>query len=218
MAKARAYNLTDDVALLVHLISRRVERLSHIQTGRILHGVSQARNRSKYGVYAQCFGLRFKGGQRFQGSSDGHHWEWPEIRVRGQEMMYYITYFLPRFMDQPPKERLNTLVHELYHISPHFNGDLRRFPGRNEYHGPHFEKVVVDMVKEIRPQFEMERFPFLVYSFDELVEKFGGVVGNKLRRFKPRRVKIEDTQPDQIESIDKQRKLLFQPDGPHRLR
>ncbi|MHC4840829.1 MAG: putative metallopeptidase [Planctomycetota bacterium] len=218
MAKSRAYNMTDDVALLVHLISRRVERLAHIQPGRILHGVSQARNRSKYGIYAQCHGLRFKDGDRFQSSKDGHHWEWPEIRVRGQEMLYYITYFLPRFMDQPPIERLNTLIHELYHISPHFNGDLRRFPGRNEYHGRHFEEVVGQMVEEIRPHFDFERFPFLAFNFDELVEKFGGVVGNRMRRFKPRMVKIEPQRQPAIDTSDKQRKLLFQSPSHNRLR
>lgn len=217
MAKKRPYNLTDDVALLVHLITRRVERLSHIQSGRILHGVSQARNRSKYGVFAQCYGLRFKDGNRHQPGPKGHHWEWPEIRVRGQEMLYYITYFLPRFLDQPPAERLNTLIHELYHVSPHFNGDLRRFPGRNEYHGPYFEKVVIDMVKEVKPHFELERFPFLVYGFDELVEKFGGVVGSRLKRFKPRAVKTSGIMTLKDDSIDKQRKLLFQQETQNRL-
>ncbi|MDC1142544.1 hypothetical protein OAU50_05600 [Planctomycetota bacterium] len=121
-------------------------------------------------------------------------------------------------MDQPPLERLNTLIHELYHISPHFNGDLRRFPGRNEYHGPYFENVVKDMVDEIKPHLEFERFPFLAYSFDELVEKFGGVVGNRLRRFAPRRVKLEDSNTIKTDSSEQQRKLLFQSQPKNRLR
>ena len=33
------------------------------------------------------------------------------------------------------RERLLTLVHELYHISPRCDGDLRRFKGRNHAHG-----------------------------------------------------------------------------------
>lgn len=187
-----AYNLTDDVALLVHLLVKRVERLAHIRPGQIVHGVSQARTRSRYGVYAQCHGLRFRHGAREQRTRDGQAWQWPVIKVRGQEILYYITYFLPRFLDQPPRERLHTLLHELYHVSPKFNGDLRRFPGRNEFHGSDFDAVVDTILEEALPHVEPERFPFLVHSFDELVQRYGGVVGNKLMRFAPRKVKLEE--------------------------
>ncbi|MCB9895987.1 MAG: hypothetical protein H6839_16255 [Planctomycetes bacterium] len=194
MAK-RAYNLTDDVSLLVHLLVKRVDRLAHIRAGQVIHGVSQARTRSRYGVYAQCHGLRFKHGKREQKTRDGHAWQWPIIKVRGQEILYYITYFLPRFLDQPARERLHTLLHELYHISPKFNGDLRRFPGRNEFHGnkhADFDGVVDLILEDARPHVDVERFPFLVLSFDQLVERYGGVVGNKLKRFHPKKIRLEE--------------------------
>jgi hypothetical protein len=189
------YNLTDDVALLVHLLVRRIDQLAHIRPGQILHGVSQARARTRHGVYAQCHGLRFKHGQREHETRDGYAWVWPELRVRGQEILYYITYFLPRFLDQPPRERLQTLLHELYHIHPQFNGDLRRFPGRNEFHGNRYEDfdgVVDRMLEQALPLIDVERFPFLTFSFDELMQKRGGIVGSRLKRFKPRRVRVEE--------------------------
>lgn len=195
MAKRKAYNLTDDISLLVHLLSHRVNQLSHINPGQILHGVSQARTRSRYGVYAQCHGLRFKHGKREHPTRDGHVWQWPIIKVRGSEIFYYITYFLPRFLDQPPRERLHTLLHELYHISPKFNGDLRRFAGRNEFHGnkyADFDGVVDGILEQAMPHIDMDRFPFLTHGFDELVGRFGGVVGNKLKKFNPRKVKLEE--------------------------
>lgn len=198
MGKRRPYNLTDDVGLLVHLLCKRVERLSHVQPGRILHGVSQARNRSKYGIFAQCHGLRFKHGRREFKTRDGYAWQWPVIRVGGMEILYYITYFLPRFLDQPPRERLHTLVHELYHINPDFNGDLRRFPGRNEYHGNRyadFDGVVDSILEECREHIDLDRFPFLAFGFDELVARYGGVVGNRLKKFQPRKVRLEDCAP-----------------------
>ena len=197
----RAYNLTDDVSLLVHLLVRRVERLSHIKPGQILHGVSQARTRSRYGVYAQCHGLRFKHGKRETPTRDGHVWQWPIIKVRGQEILYYITYFLPRFLDQPPRERLHTLLHELYHISPKFNGDLRRFPGRNEFHGYNYDITIDSLLEEAQPHIDAERFPFLVHGFDELAERHGGVVGSKLKRFNPKKIKFEDLPTNQAQPI-----------------
>lgn len=198
MARRRAYNLTDDISLLVHLMCKRVGRLAHIEPGRILHGVSQARNRSRYGVFAQCHGLRFKHGKREYATRGGHAWQWPVIKVRGNEVLYYITYFLPRFLDQTPHERLHTLLHELYHISPKFNGDLRRFQGRNEFHGnkyADFDGVVDSILEECQPHIDMERFPFLVYGFDDLMARFGGVVGNKLKKFQPRKIRLKDLPP-----------------------
>lgn len=202
-----SYNLTDDVALLVHLLVQRVERLSHIKPGQILHGVSQARTRSRYGVYAQCHGLRFRHGRLEHQGRDGHVWQWPVIRVRGQEILYYITYFLPRFLDQPPRERLHTLLHELYHVSPKFNGDLRRFPGRNEFHGRDFDATVDTILEEALPHIEPERFPFLVHDFEGLLQRFGGVVGNRLKRFEPRKLKAHDLPTSHAREPDPTRQL-----------
>lgn len=202
MTGQAAYNLTDDVALVVHLLSKRVARLSHLRPAQIIHGITQARNRSTYGVFAECHGLRFKHGAR-EMVSGRHGWVWPEVRVRGQEILYYITYFLPRFLDQSPTERLNTLIHELWHISPKFNGDLRRFPGRNEFHGSSFDRDVHSLCEEAIAVLDAERFPFLRWSFDEIVSRFGGVVGARLKRFRPRRV-----QPPELPS-----NLALRPQG-----
>ena len=193
----RAYNLTDDVSLLVHLLAKRVDALSHLEPGRILHGISQARTRSRYGVYAQCHALRFRHGER-EMVSEGYRWVWPVLRVRGQEIAYYITYFLPRFLDQPVRERLHTLLHELHHISPTFNGDLRRFQGRNEFHGntrAEFDGVVDRVLESAERVIDLDRFPFLVHDFEGLVERYGGVVGNHLKRFNPRKMPIEQAVP-----------------------
>lgn len=185
-----AYNLTDEVAFFTQLAVTRVSALAHIEPARILHGVSQARTRSRYGVYAQCHALRFKHGAREMVT---RNWKfvWPEIRVRGQEMLYYITYFLPRFLDQAPVERLKTLLHELYHISPKFNGDLRRFGGRNEFHSAEFHRDVDKLAELTQREVDLERFQFLKFNFEELHQRHGGVVGNKLKRFAPRRVKLD---------------------------
>lgn len=35
-----------------------------------------------------------------------------------------------------PRERLITIIHELFHIDPSFHGGLRRFEGACPHHGP----------------------------------------------------------------------------------
>ena len=54
--------------------------------------------------------------------------------VGGREMLYLVTFCLPRFLDQTFEEKLVTVFHELYHISPNFDGDLRRHEGRYAVH------------------------------------------------------------------------------------
>ena len=41
----------------------------------------------------------------------------------------------PRFYKLTLDEKLDTLIHELYHINSEFNGDLRRFVGSKYMHG-----------------------------------------------------------------------------------
>jgi len=54
--------------------------------------------------------------------------------VGNQEYLYLVTFCLPRFLDQSFADKLLTLFHELYHISPAFDGDLRRHHGRYDLH------------------------------------------------------------------------------------
>src|SRR5947199_128866 len=55
-------------------------------------------------------------------------------RVVRHEILYLMTFCLPRFLDQDFDEKFVTLFHELYHISPQFDGDLRRHAGRYAVH------------------------------------------------------------------------------------
>ena len=49
-------------------------------------------------------------------------------------MLYLVTFCLPRFLDRPFNDKFVTLFHELYHIGPAFDGDLRRHEGRCAIH------------------------------------------------------------------------------------
>ena len=49
-------------------------------------------------------------------------------------MLYVMAFCMPRPLDQPFEDKLVTLFHELYHISPKFDGDLRRLDGRYQIH------------------------------------------------------------------------------------
>ena len=73
--------------------------------------------------------LRFAGGA-LAGCRDGVPHQVQRYVVGGREMLYLVTFCLPRFLDQNFDDKFVTLFHELYHISPAFDGDLRRLAGR----------------------------------------------------------------------------------------
>ncbi len=50
----------------------------------------------------------------------------PVIRVKGRKILYVVTLRPLWFLDSTPRERIATIVHELYHASTRFDGTLHR--------------------------------------------------------------------------------------------
>ncbi|HKL48915.1 MAG TPA: putative metallopeptidase [Desulfuromonadales bacterium] len=119
-------------------IARRVPELSHIEAERVLFCLSRSRAPGKHGVYARIAPLRYAGGKQETALRRGRYRELyalPRLRHEGREILYLVYLMIPRLLRLPFREKLRTIIHELYHISPDFDGDIRRFPGRNYAHG-----------------------------------------------------------------------------------
>ena len=114
-----------------------------------------------------------------------------------------VSFTLPRFCDQKlsrsPKlkhyagyenwiTKLDTIVHELYHIDPTGTG-IRRMERADgsasaHCHGQHFFRQVVAMVKQyLASNPNPAVYDFLKYDFTELTDRFGGVVGTTFKAF-----------------------------------
>jgi len=131
-------NLTSEIERLIADITSRHEAFSHIDPSRLLVCINSSRNSSEHGLFAKIHPLRFSAGETTLTVKRGRHTlrcTMPEIAHRGQEILYVIYFMIPRFMDRTLRDKLVTVFHELYHISPGFDGDIRRFPGRNFAHG-----------------------------------------------------------------------------------
>lgn len=185
------YNFTSEVERYVRRLASSVPDLAYLKPDQILFGVSVARNRKQHGIFAACYPLRFDGGDRFyrRGRTT---WEWPIVMHKGHEVLYYITFYLPRFLDLAPHAKVNTVVHELFHISGRFDGDLRRLgEGSHRHHGPslaYYERLIAPIVEAADRAVPREEFPFLMEGFDSLHHKFGSVTGQRARKLRPRRV------------------------------
>ncbi len=129
----RPFDFCGHIRRLCADIAQRCPELAHIDARRILFGITQARNGQAHGLQARVTPLRFREGQLRR---QGQHVTYQVQRyvVDGREMLYLVTFCLPRFLDQTFDEKFITLFHELYHISARFDGDLRRHAGRTHLH------------------------------------------------------------------------------------
>lgn len=126
---------------LFHLtvdLCARVEVLQHIDPSALLFTLTRSRAGGEHGLYARICPLRPWDGsnetaRRRRGRLET--WRLPTLQHEGREILYLINLLVPRFFRLSAREKLHTLLHELYHISPCFDGSLRRFPGRCYAHG-----------------------------------------------------------------------------------
>jgi hypothetical protein len=105
-----------------------------------------------------------------------------------------VVYFLvPRFLNLPFREKLITLFHELYHISAEFNGDIRRFPGKNYAHGSSTKKYNAYMGKLVESYLgnltDRSILSFLEGDMEEIRGRFKAIVARKMAAPRLRLVK-----------------------------
>lgn len=164
----------------------RLPELSHIDLSRVVVSYSRTRNRSPYGIFASLTPLRFADGARTTTRRGRLYAMQRVVDQAGAEMLYILSFYLPRFMDLPFDEKLITVLHELWHVSPRFDGDVRRHPGRCYAHSrsqAEYDEGMAELAtkwREAEPP--RERFEFLQQGWDELCRQHGTVVGCRIRR------------------------------------
>ncbi|XXF81529.1 hypothetical protein P2318_06260 [Myxococcaceae bacterium GXIMD 01537] len=89
---------------------------AHVRPGRILVVAGEARRASRGTVKPLCF----RGGK----STDRFGRRKPVIRIRGKRMLYCITLRPLFFRASTPQARVETVIHELFHLSGRFDGTL----------------------------------------------------------------------------------------------
>ena len=91
---------------------------------------------------------------------------------------------LPRFLENSIEEKLKTIIHELWHIGPKFDGDLRRHPGRFYVHSHsqrEYDLAMEQLVKKWRSLNPPEEiYTFLQFDYRQLVGRYGCVYGVKI--------------------------------------
>lgn len=117
-------NLTARLEEVVRDLCARLPEFAHIQPNRLLLCLARTRSR-RGGACAKIVPMRFPDGTPFK-VIKGRHYALPQIPTPDGEILYLIYVYVPRFFEQPAERRLLTLIHELYHIAPAFDGTIRR--------------------------------------------------------------------------------------------
>lgn len=223
-------NYTERLSLLMEDIVARVPTLSFIDMSRVLVFGRAGRSNAE-GAYATCHCVCLPASEPgyyfWRDRSTGQvtrRSEWfvtksPEVQIGITSIDYMVSFALPRFCDQMLSRsrkqvhykgqpnwvaKLDTIVHELYHIDPAQPGIRRIERADGTYsancHGERFFADVVAMVNEyLDSKPDPQTYEFLPYSFDELTSRYGGVVGTAFRGFPsyPQRyTDVLDPQPE----------------------
>jgi hypothetical protein len=208
-------NYTGHLTLLMQDIVRTLPTLSFIDLSRVLVFARPGRS-SADGAYASCHSLGLPtsdpGYFFWRDRKTGQvtrRTEWfvtksPKVVVAGRTMNYMISFALPRFTDQTlvrsrkrslyPEgtpdwvAKLDTVVHELYHVDPEQNC-LRRFMRADGtesdalHNATYFEDVAVLVQQYLASNPDQQLLEFLKYDFDGLRARYGAIAGTTFRSF-----------------------------------
>ncbi len=184
--RRQGFNFTEQMRRLCADAVVRLPDLAHIDVGQVVTAFAQTRKQTAYGLYASLTPMRFEDGSLISRRGRRQYTVQRLFTADGREILYILTFYLPRFMDLSFQEKLTTIFHELWHVSPEFNGDLRRHPGRCYAHShsqkeydAHMERLADQYLASSPPE---SLFEFLKFRFSELHAKHGRVYGTKVRR------------------------------------
>ena len=174
------FDFSAAMSALCRDIAGRVGEFGHVRVDEVAVTFAQARRRVSHGLQAKLTPMRFENGALFARRA-GRSWTVERLYHGNREMLYILTFYLPRFLDHSFREKMITVFHELYHISPRFNGDIRRMSGRCHVHShsqQEYDRLMerfVDHYLSLAPPPDV--YGFLKKKFRQLSARHGGVVG-----------------------------------------
>ncbi|NOY40799.1 MAG: hypothetical protein GXP26_03040 [Planctomycetes bacterium] len=181
-SQSRGFNFTAAMRRLCEDMTARLPELRHIDLDRVAISICQTRSHGSHGTYASLTPLRFEAGAPTKEVRGRRYGVEPVRSDSGDEFLYILSFYLPRFLNTPFEENLSTVVHELWHISPTFDGDLRRHEGRCYAHGTSKQAYDAQMDRIAQQWLALgppeHLYEFLIGSFAELFAEHGGVTGS----------------------------------------
>ncbi len=196
--KLEFLDVTQMLKEIIFVITERYDSFRHINVENILITLATNRATSRRSLtFGKCVPLKFEGGERTR-IYKNRKIAVPTVVIKDKIILYMIVFYKPHFFDLPLEYKIKVIFHELYHISPLFNGDIRRFGTRKSAHGFSREKYdmyfidemndFVDFIKKTKYKKVLEM------NYKQLHKNFGSV---KFLRMKIPKPYIEKTSNQQ---------------------
>ncbi len=181
--KSHGFDFTGAMRSLCEDMTRRLPELRHIDLTRVAISLCQTRKNVTHGIYASLTPLRFEAGAKTTRRRGRRYGVQPVLDSDGHEYLYILSFYLPRFMNTSLEEKLSTVVHELWHINPGFNGDVRRHEGRCYAHGPSQKAYDALMDRHTQAWLALDPpsqlYDFLAGDCGELIAEHGRITGSR---------------------------------------
>ncbi len=207
-------NYTERLTLLMQDVVSRVPTLSFINVADVLVFGRSGRSNAD-GAFATCHCLTLPASEpgyyfwrdratgRLTRRSEWFVTKSPSVTIGPRQIKYMLSFALPRFSDQsldrsrkerfypgaePWMAKLDTVIHELYHIDPELAG-IRRIEREDgtysaNCHGQQFFEQVAGMVHTyLATKPSPAVYDFLREDFASLDARYGGIVGTSFRNF-----------------------------------
>jgi hypothetical protein len=242
-------NYTEALTVLMQDVVARVPTLSFIDVADVLVFARFGRSNAE-GAFATCHSLglpasepgyyfwRDRKSGRITRRSEWFVTRSPVVSIGTREMKYLMSFALPRFCDQSLSRsrkgryytgtdawmaKLDTVVHELYHIDPEYLG-IRRIEREDGTYSTNchsvrfFEQVAEMVMKYLETRPDPVVYDFLRHDFATLESRFGGVVGTSFRTFPsfPQRYieRLPHQGPSESDAVDVKVEPLRAPQQP----
>jgi len=187
-------NLTDILTLIINEAINKSKIFSNFDINNILIAGAKNKTGCKKGTYSKVIPMRFRDGASIIKYNEDKYCI-PRLKISGIEILYIIYFFIPSFFELDPRQKIDVIFHELFHISPDFNGDIRRIGEKKYFHGYSSEKYTELFSDESETFYKYimgtKYSYFLQMKFKDFQEHFKKIKMRKVK--KPKAVKFVKT-------------------------
>ncbi|MFC1669647.1 putative metallopeptidase [Spirochaetota bacterium] len=181
-------NITKTINQIIYEISNFSNNFSHINPEKVLVCISSNKKNYPGGTYGKLVPLRFEGGEETLKYQEKYY-SIPSIFLNGKKQLYIIYFYMPKFFDLSYKEKINIIFHELYHINPEFNGDIRRISKVKSAHGYSKKQFDLKYKRDIdsfnKYILQTPYLNFLKMDSRFLFANYKKVIGRRMKKPKP---------------------------------
>lgn len=174
------FHFSDHMRRLCGDIAARYEPLQHIDVSRMIFAFAQSRNLRSHGLQARVTPLRFHNGDLTR-VHHGVNFQVQRFIHDSRDILYVMTFCLPRFLNRNFDDKFVTIFHEMFHLSAAFDGDLRRHHGRYSVHTAsqkRYDEEMAAMAREyLQSGVDPKLHDFLRLNFAQLRQRHGSVIG-----------------------------------------